>query len=205
MSVINLTVESQNLRNSPTSYTQGFNTDLIVDYVANTNTTVDGNTLITYRIGNDESERKDIFGVTETATYIAAALATTPTLAEATLDIANADIATLNGTPIEVIAAAGTDTYIDVISAICVYDYSTGAITGNTTLDLINSTTTANRLATAATALAGGADKTTRFVAVAGASASNEGVSVIVNTGNPTMGTSAGTVKIFVKYAIYSI
>lgn len=201
MSTILLTVQSVNGRNV-TSYTKAFNVAKIIEAYDNASTNSwNGTSLVTYQ-DIEESAQKDVYGVSQSVSYINSQLNPDENIVTVELVLSNADIETGNATPIEIIPTPGAGKYISNISAIVEYDRVTGDISGNTTLDLVNSTTTANILATAATALAGSADKVTRFIDVAGVVAADEGVSVMVKTGEATMGTSAGTATVKIKYTI---
>jgi len=73
------------------------------------------------------------------------------------------------------------------------------------TFDLVSGTTS-TQLWTAANAVSGTANKTTRFVEVAGIMQANEGIKVKMNTGDPTVGAGAtGTAKVIVTYKIVTL
>ena len=73
------------------------------------------------------------------------------------------------------------------------------------TLDIVNTTTTANIFCNAVNAFSGALSKITRLIAVAGETAENEGLSAMINTGDPTMTTSTATAKIILNYRIIEL
>lgn len=160
-----------------------------------------GATQFMYDMGNGYLVK---FTVDETVTSINASISGDNQWLDAAEDLTTAQITILNGTPVEIITAPGAGYVIELESAFLNYDHDTADITGNVTADLVTSTTN-TRLMTAANGFSGAADKITRFVDVAGVVDSNEGISIMMNTGNPTMGASAGTAKVVVTYKITAI
>jgi hypothetical protein len=56
-----------------------------------------------------------------------------------TVTIPTAEVLTLNATPVELVAAQGAGTAIEVIGAVCKVDFNSAAYTGGTTVRLITS------------------------------------------------------------------
>lgn len=197
MSTILLTVQSVNLKDKTSSMTKAFNVEKIVEVYANTNTCA-GNALVAYQ-ENDESPMIDTYGVAETLTYINNQLNPDENISYEELSLSSADILTLNGTPVEIIATPGAGKYISIVSAVIEYDYGTIQYINNLTADLVTSTTGTIQ-ANATNAFSGAADKVTRFIPVAGVVQADQGISVKMNTGNPANGNGTAIVK--VKYTI---
>lgn len=139
------------------------------------------------------------------ATIQATIAAATSTVTEISGTLSTADITTLNATPVAAIATPGAGYAIQILGGAISYNYDTAAFSVNTTVDLVN-TTTGTIVANAATAVAGTADKVTRFMPVAGLVIANEGISLKMNTGDPTVGAgAAGTCTYTIIYTTYAI
>lgn len=124
--------------------------------------------------------------------------------------ILTADVLTLNGTPIEVVAAPGSGFAIEVISASVGYStYGGAAYAANTTLTLITDTATFPQLGNPSLLISTvNAKKYTNFIDIgygsfisaAGAADTilieNKALMVSVDNGNPTTGNSDINVKI---------
>lgn len=139
------------------------------------------------------------------ATIQATIAAATSTVTEISGSLSTAQITILNGTPVAAIATPGAGYAIQILGGAISYNYDTAAFSVNTTVDLVN-TTTGTIVANAATAVAGTADKVTRFMPVAGLVIANEGISLKMNTGDPTVGAGAvGTCTYTIIYTTYAI
>jgi len=125
MSTILLTVQSVNGRNV-TSNTKAFNVDKIIDCYANASTNSwNGTSLVTYQ-DIEESNQKDVYGVSQSLSFINSQLNPDENIVTVELVLSNADISTGNATPIEVIPTPGAGKYISNVSAIVEYDRVTG-------------------------------------------------------------------------------
>jgi len=123
----------------------------------------------------------------------------------AQVTIATADVLTLNGTPVEVIAAPWADKYILVDRITASVEYVSAAYATNTTLEFSYGTATTKVSADIASLLAATADtvQTVWGLEAELAAAINDNLEVNVATGNPTAGDS--DVKIAVQYRVLSI
>lgn len=146
-----------------------------------------------------------MYTVDETyATIQATIAASTSTVTEISGTLSTAEITSLNGTPVAAIPSPGAGYAIAILGGAVSYTRATATITGNTTIDLVT-TTTGTIVANAASAVSGASSKVTRFVDVAGVMNANEGISLKMNTGDPTMTTSTGTCTYTILYAVYAI
>ena len=72
MPTIQLTIQSEN-RHTVTSRVEGFNVDRILNYYANPDSDVAGNTIVEYNdSGSNYGQNVTLYGITETVAYIAA-------------------------------------------------------------------------------------------------------------------------------------
>lgn len=125
----------------------------------------------------------------------------------ANLLIASADVLTLNATPIEIVAAQGVGTYIEVLSSTVRIKYNSVAYATNTTLQLINSGAGAAQYeldclaATVDTGRKMGEITTT----VVGKTqlVDNTALMVQVSTGDPTAGDS--DIELFIAYRVITL
>lgn len=175
------------------------NTVKVGTFVASKDLQLPGTTQITYYEGNSRMVK---YTVDETVADINTMINGDAAYMEATYDLTNAQIRTLGTVPVDIIAAPGAGFAIEVISAFVNYTYATDAFTGNLTADLVY-TTTANEIGTATNAFSGTTSKITKFVTSAGVLTENEGVSIKMDTGDPTVGgTEAGTAVVKITYKI---
>ena len=144
------------------------------------------------------------YTVTETVSQINSAINGANEFLEAQVELTAAQIAVLNATPVEVVAAPGAGYILEPISAVIDLDYSGGALTTNVDADIIN-TTTGTQLMTAADGFSGTADKQTKFTQVAGVLNDNEALAVQMNTGEATVGSSTSTATVTVTYKITTL
>lgn len=172
------------------------------NYVAENDTQLPGATQFAYE---ESDSRRVKYTVNESVSAINAAINGDSTFIEETITLTNAQIRTLGSVPVDIIAAPGAGYAIEVISAFVNYTYATDAFAGNMTADLIY-TTTANEIATATNAFSGAASKITKFVTSAGVIMPNEGVTIKMDTGDPTVGgTEAGTAVVSVTYKVTAL
>lgn len=172
------------------------------NYIAENDTQLPGVTQFSYE---ESDSRRVKYTVDESVSSINASINGDSTYTEATYNLTNAQIRTLGSVPVDIIAAPGAGYAIEVISAFVDYTYSTDAFTGNLTADLIYKTT-ANEISTATNAFSGAASKITKFVTSAGVLMGNEGVSIKMDTGDPTVGgTEAGTAVVNITYRIAAV
>ena len=172
------------------------NTVKITSFVATNDLQLPGNTQFEY-LKDDGQVIK--YTVDETVSAINTAIDGAGAYLEATVSLTNAQIAILNGTPVVAIATPGAGYMIEVLSAVVVLTYGGAAITGNVTMDLIY-TTTLNEIGTCTNAFSGAASKNTKMITTAGAIMSNEGVTLIMDSGDPTMGASTSTAVVKITY-----
>jgi hypothetical protein len=108
--------------------------------------------------------------------------------------IVTADVLTLNGTPIELIAAQGAATYVELLSATVRVKYNSAAYATNTTLQLTTSGASVSQyeLDVLDATVDTGRKLTETTTATAGNTQliSNTAVNVTVSGGNPTAGDS---------------
>jgi len=128
---------------------------------------------------------------------------------EADLNITSAEILTLNGSPLTIVANPGAGKYIEAISASAqMLSFGASAYATNTTLQLINTGADVAQLQDTAI-LISTVNKTTKFKDVTSATAGqtqvlpNTALQVKVGTGNPITGDSA--IKVSVIYRIVTI
>lgn len=147
------------------------------------------------------------YTVDETYSAINSAIsAATSTVTSVTGSLSTAQITILNGTPVVAIPSPGAGYAIQILGGAISYTYGVAQYSVNTTIDLINTTTTANILAKATTAVVGAASKKTQIIPAAGSVAANEGVSLKMNSGDPTVGAGAtGTCTYNILYTVYAI
>jgi len=124
---------------------------------------------------------------------------------EASLTIASADVLTLNTTPIEIVAATGAGTAIEVLSASMKMVYNSTPYATNTALSLVTNTADLFQFETE---LAQIADCFSKFGSEDAAPdniqfVENEALQVTVGTGNPTAGDS--DIKVYVTYRIITL
>ncbi len=160
-----------------------------------------GTTQFMYDVGGTNFVK---YTVDETTSSINAAIDGDSQWITASVTLTTAQITILNGTPVAVITAPGALYAIEVQGGFVNYNHATADITGNLTADLVTSTTE-TIIQNATNAFSGAADKITRFIPVAGVLDANEGISVMMHTGDPTMGTSTGTATVTVTYRITAI
>ena len=180
------------------------NTIILANWDAMTDTQIPGITQFDYAEADGHT---NIYTVNEAKaaikTSIAAATATV-LVASGSLTVAN--ITSLNGTPIVALATPGAGYAIQILGGEVSYTYSTAAYSVNTTIDVINTTTVANILANATTAVSGTASKITRIIPIAGTLTANEGISLKMNSGDPTVGAGAlGTCTYKILYNVIAI
>ena len=181
----------------------GANTINISNFPAVNDLQLLGSSEFVYRTRQNEMVK---YTVNETVSHIDTLINGAYSFLEARIALTTAQIEALYTTPIAVVAAPGAGYIIEVLSGVDVYDYDGDAYTANTTADIVNTTTTANILATATNAFAGTSDIITRFIKVAGVVANGEGISVMMKTGNPSStAPTAGVATIVVTYKITAI
>jgi len=153
------------------------------------------------REGNNRTVK---YTVNEDTTQINKVLGATGSVKTVELSLTNLQIKTLNSIPVVILATPGANYAYQFISAFLNYDRATADITGNLTVDLINSTTL-NVVAKATAAFTPSSDTITRFVEQAGTVVENEGLTLIMNGGDPTMGASTGIAKVTLSYKIIAV
>lgn len=127
----------------------------------------------------------------------------------ADLSIPTAQVLTLNGTPLEVVAAPGTGKAIEVISASFKLTFNSVAYATNTDLELITDTATIAQVKTGSGAINGTVTQHIKFGEVPSPTATdtqiieNKSLKVQVPTGNPTAGNSG--IKVYVFYRIITL
>lgn len=182
--------------------TDNANTVQCTTFTAEYDLELPGTSQFTYEEQNGAISK---YTVDETVAAINTAINGTAEYYEATTTLTTAQLTILNGTPVALVATPGSGKIIEVLSAVAIYYYGVAQYTVRTDIDIVSGTTS-TQLWTAASAVAGTADKITRFVQVAGVMQSNEGLKAKMNTGNPTVGAGAtGTCKIIVTYRINDI
>ena len=126
---------------------------------------------------------------------------------EASLTIATADVLTLNGTPIEIVAAPGAGYAIEVLSASMKMVYNSTTYATNTRLELIVSGgSVVSQILFSSAVLSSAADVFSGLGSVQQASSNmldNAALNVQVQSGNPTAGDS--DIKIYVTYRIITL
>lgn len=144
------------------------------------------------------------YTVNETVSAIDALINGAYSFLEVTYDLTTAQITALGATAVQIIAAPGANYVLEFISGIANYDYDTAQYSVNTTINLIYGTSL-NVLAAAATAVAGAADKITRFISTGGVAHANESLKLKMN-GAVTVGAGAvGTCKVTITYKVTHI
>ena len=131
------------------------------------------------------------------------------TIYVAEVALTEANIIAMYTTPVEVVAAQGAGTVIELVSATSIYDYDTAAYTGGGTVTLeYASGATLTTTVSAANSFGAAGDKVYRMVHLNAAG----GYSMLVNTGiditNATgvfvdPGTAAGVARIKVAYRVH--
>ena len=171
---------------------------------AYTDTQLPGNAQFDYTETNGSISK---YTVDETYSAINSAIAaSTSTVTSVTGSLSTAQITILNGTPVVAIPSPGAGYAIQILGGAISYTYGVAQYSVNTTIDLVNTTTTANILAKATTAVVGAASKITQIIPAAGSVAANEGVSLKMNTGDPTVGAGAtGTCTYNITYTVIAI
>lgn len=120
-------------------------------------------------------------------------------LKEASLTIASADVLQLNSTPLQIVAAQGTGTVIEVVSAFVKIDFNSIAYATNTTLQLINAGSDVEQVSS--TTLDASVAQIANFNQSTPAAAQtqiteNTALQVSVRSGDPTAGDSDITVHV---------
>ncbi len=121
---------------------------------------------------------------------------------EVKLDIASANVLTLNTMPIELIPAQGAGTAIEILSANLAMTFNSVAYAVNTNIELIANTGVSSQ---AKKIISQTVDSNVGFIIETGTSegfqlVDNEPINVYVPTGNPTLGNSDITI-----YATYRV
>ena len=125
---------------------------------------------------------------------------------EASLTIASADVLTLNSTPIEIVAATGAGTAIEVLSASFSMTYNSVQYATNTELQIIPNTGSGNQYKWANAELGANANVFSageKSVGLKNNIIENTAINVYVKTGNPTAGDS--DIKVYVTYRIITL
>jgi hypothetical protein len=179
------------------------NTIQLTNWDAMTDIQIPGITQFDYKEADGHT---NIYTVDEAKAAIRLAIdSSTTSVSVATGALTVANITILNGTPIVALATPGAGHAIQILGGEISYTYGVAAYSVNTTVDIIN-TTTGTILAQAATAVAGTASKITRIIPIAGLLIANEGLSLKINSGNPTVGAGAtGTCTYKILYSIIHI
>ncbi len=177
------------------------NTVQCTTFTDSTDPELPGSTQFMYDMGNGYIVK---FTVDETVTAINTAIAGDNQFLDSVTSLTTAQITLLNSAPVALITAPGSGYAIEIISAFINYDRATADITGNLTPALVT-TTTGTVLWNATNAFQPSADTITRFLPVAGVLDSNEGISIKMHTGDPTMGASTGAAKVVVTYKITAV
>ena len=178
------------------------NTIVMTNWNDMNDTQMPGNSQFSYAEADGHTR---IYTVDEAVAAIQADIASsTSTVLSISGSLSTAQITTLSASPVAYIAAPGAGYAIQILGGAISYTRATADITGNLTCDLVNSTTL-TILANATNAFSGASSKITRFLPVAGLLIANEGVSLKMNTGNPTMTTSTGTATFTLLYTVIAI
>lgn len=124
--------------------------------------------------------------------------------------LTNAQILTLNGTPIQAVAASGvTKQAIIPIKATMAYTFSTAAYATNTELDLIHSGSTVAILKTninqAGSTFAVFADNATVTPSAGNNIIANADLNLFVPAGNPTGGNAGSSIKVTISFMYMTI
>jgi hypothetical protein len=143
-----------------------------------------------------------LYTVEEDATLITGAINGDFDILTVQVPLTVGQITTLFSAPVALVPSPGTGFVINPINGFVDYTEGGAAITGNVTMDVVNTTTTTNILCNATNAFSGASSKITRLINLAGLTADGEGVSAMMNTGDPTMGVSTGNAKITLNYFI---
>jgi len=123
----------------------------------------------------------------------------------ASLPIATADVLQLNSTPLTIVAAQGSGTKIDVLSAFVVIDFNSAAYATNTTLELIFSGASDELMISSINA---SVSKSVAFTKQGSGTAGNTqmlentDLQVAVASGDPTTGDS--DIEVFILYRVIS-
>jgi hypothetical protein len=134
---------------------------------------------------------------------------TLPKVFTAQVTLTNAQVLTLNTTPIQIVAAPGSANLVVLpFKSTMAYTRGAASYATNTELDLIHSGS-ANALEK--TSIAGAASTFAPFVSAVSATPSgnvfiaNAALNVFVPTGNPTGGDAGSSIKVTVDYVIMSV
>ena len=127
----------------------------------------------------------------------------------AELSIPTASVLTLNGTPLEIVAAPGAGYAIELISGSYKLTYNSIAYATNTRLQLITDTADVAQGSSVSTALAATVTQMSDLNGITNPTGSqtkiieNKSLKVQVPTGNPTAGNSG--IKVYVLYRIITV
>ena len=126
-------------------------------------------------------------------------------LQEASLTIASADVLQLNSTPLTIVAAQGSGTAIEVISASAKITYGTVQYATNTVLQLFTNGGDGAQVEWIATFLSSDTDRISRAIDFSDKSnlIENADLVVRVDTGDPTAGDS--DITVYVLYRVITV
>lgn len=125
----------------------------------------------------------------------------------ASLTIASADVLQLNSTPQTIVAAQGSGTVIEVVSAFVKIDFNSAAYATNTDINVVCSGATQSQFKD--NVLAASVSTVRKLLPTSGLSAtdtqliSNASLLVSVGTGDPTTGDS--DIEVFVLYRVITV
>lgn len=144
------------------------------------------------------------FTVNETVDQINQKIAGTSGIITDQFTLTTAQITTLETAPVTLLPALGAGYCYEIITAFLNYTEGTAAITVNVTPNLVDATTN-DILFVATNGFSGASSKITRFIEAAGVIAEGEGIAIMMDTGNPTMGGSTGTATVTIAYKIITL
>lgn len=202
--VLNLPLIGDNETTNFTNRNEGVLIDEILEVVVNADSAGDSDvSIVRYN-----TKKAIKYVVDDTVANILAA-ANAGEVQQVEVDLTNANIIGMNGTPVEVVASAGATKVIEFVSATLIYDYDTAAYTGggDVTIEYSGGAAVSTTI-TAANSFAAAGDKVFSMMRLNAAG----GYTMPVNTGlditNATgafvdPGTAAGVGRLIINYRVH--